>query len=73
MRMLLHSAVFIATLFDLVLYSQATRTAYVEIVVTDNTDEKSTYTDKFEGTFANIGTFSPAQGDVLQVRAQIIA
>lgn len=68
-RMLLHSAISIAILLDLVSSSQATRTAYVEIVFTDSTD-KSTNTDKFEGTFANIGTFSPAQGDVWQVRAQ---
>ena len=69
LAVLLNSAVFIATLLDLVSFSQAARTAYVEIIVTDNTDKETTYTDKFEGTFANIGAFSRAQGDVVQVRA----
>lgn len=48
--------------------SASTRTAFVEIVVCDNTNERSTYTDKLQGTFATIGTLSRAQGDVLQVR-----
>ncbi len=69
--MLLYCGV-IAILLDLVSLSRATRTAFVEIVVRDSTDQRSMYTDKFEGTFANIGTLRRAQGDVLQVRLIVI-
>lgn len=69
-EMLLCRSVVIAILFDLVSLSRATRTAYVEIVVCDSNDERSMYTDKLQGTFANIGTLSRAKGDVLQVGFQ---
>lgn len=65
--MLLCRSVVIAILFDLVSLSRATRTAYVEIIVCDSNDERSMYTDKLQGTFANIGTLSRAKGDVLQI------
>ncbi|XP_028396738.1 E3 ubiquitin-protein ligase znrf3-like [Dendronephthya gigantea] len=67
LAMLLCRSVIIAILLDLLSLSFATRTAFVEIVVCDNTDERSMYTDKLQGTFANIGTLSRAQGDVLQI------
>ena len=66
LEMLLYCGV-IAILLDLVALSRATRTAFVEIVVRDSADQRSMYTDKLQGTFANIGTLNRAQGDVLQV------
>lgn len=63
-----HVIVALLVLLHIVSPSSAERTAFVEIVVCDSTDQRSMYTDKLEGTFANIGTLSRAQGDVLQVR-----
>lgn len=48
-------------------HSLAIKTAFVEIVVRDSPDENSRYRDKFEGIFANIGSYTEAKGDILQV------
>ena len=64
----------IAILLDLALPSRAARTAFVEIVVRDSTDQDSVIsTNTLQGTFANIGTLNRAQGDVLQVGFVILA
>ncbi|XP_046841239.1 E3 ubiquitin-protein ligase ZNRF3-like [Xenia sp. Carnegie-2017] len=48
-------------------HSLAIKTAFVEIVVRDSPDENSRYRDKFEGIFANIGSYTEAKGDILQI------